>query len=104
MPARSKAQQHLIAAAEHGAKFPMAQKIRQSMTMPQMHDFAVGSEKNKPQHVSKPMHPAMVQRAQLVKTSHAHLKATVPGFMDLPKKQRMSVVQAHVRARMPKPR
>lgn len=38
-------------AAEHGADFPMARKIRGSMTHQQMHDFAVGSEKNKPQHV-----------------------------------------------------
>jgi hypothetical protein len=39
-------------AAEHGANFPMAQKVRQSMTHSQMHDFAVGPEKGKPQHVS----------------------------------------------------
>ncbi len=39
-------------AAEHGANFPMARKVRQSMTLGQMHDFAVGSEKGKPQHVS----------------------------------------------------
>ncbi len=30
----------------------MAKKIRQSMSMSQMHDFAVGSEKGKPQHVA----------------------------------------------------
>jgi len=53
MPAVSKAQQHLMAAAEHGAKFPMAQKIRGSMTMKQMHDFASGPTKGKPQHVRK---------------------------------------------------
>jgi hypothetical protein len=41
-------------AAEHGAQFPMAQKIRSTMTHQQMHDFAVGSEKGKPQHVSHP--------------------------------------------------
>ena len=55
MPARSKAQQRLMQAAEHGANFPMADKIRQSMTHQQMHDFAVGSEKGKPVHVAK--HP-----------------------------------------------
>lgn len=43
-------------AAEHGADFPMARKVRQSMTRQQMHDFAVGSEKNKPQHVAQ-QHP-----------------------------------------------
>jgi hypothetical protein len=41
-----------MGAAEHGAKFPMAQKLRQTMTHQQMHDFAVGSEKGKPQHVN----------------------------------------------------
>lgn len=40
-------------AAEHGADFPMARKIRQSMSHRQMHDFAVGSEKGKPEHVKK---------------------------------------------------
>ncbi len=54
MPAKSKAQQRLMQAAEHGASFPMAQKLRQSMSLAQMHDFAVGSEKGKPQHVAKP--------------------------------------------------
>lgn len=56
MPARSKAQQRLMQAAEHGANFPMADKIRQSMTHQQMHDFAVGSEKGKPVHVAKHPH------------------------------------------------
>lgn len=40
-------------AAEHGADFPMAKKIRKSMSHDQMHDFAVGSEKGKPGHVIK---------------------------------------------------
>ena len=53
MPAVSKAQQRLMGAAEHGATFPMAQKLRSSMTMSQLHDFAVGSEKGKPEHVRK---------------------------------------------------
>ena len=54
MPAKSKAQQRLMAAAEHGANFPMAKKLRGSMSMAQLHDFASGSEKGKPQHVSHP--------------------------------------------------
>lgn len=57
MPSKSKAQQRLMAAAEHGADFPMAQKIRASMTHQQMHDFAVGSEKGKPEHVKSAPHP-----------------------------------------------
>ena len=40
-------------AAEHGATFPMAKKIRASMTHEQMRDFAIGSEAGKPQHVKK---------------------------------------------------
>lgn len=52
MPAKSRAQQRLMQAAEHGASFPLAQKLRQSMTHTQLHDFAVGSERGKPQHVS----------------------------------------------------
>ena len=52
MPAKSKAQQRLMAAAEHGASFPAARKIQASMSHSQMHDFAAGSMKGKPAHVS----------------------------------------------------
>lgn len=51
MPSKSTAQQHLMQAAEHGAQFPEAQKLRQSMTHDQLHDFSVGSEAGKPEHV-----------------------------------------------------
>lgn len=39
MPAKSQRQANLMRAAEHGASFPMAQKIRASMTAPQMREF-----------------------------------------------------------------
>jgi len=45
-----------MGAAEHGADFTMARKIRQSMTHEQMHDFAAGSERGKPQHVNQHPH------------------------------------------------
>ena len=54
MPSKSKAQQRLMQAAEHGATFPMAQQIRRSMTHQQMHDFSVGSMARKPLHVPAP--------------------------------------------------
>lgn len=54
MPAKSKAQQRLMAAAEHGATFPMARTIQETMTHRQMRDFAVGSMKGKPAHVGHP--------------------------------------------------
>lgn len=38
-------------AAEHGATFPMAKKVRASMTPEQLHEFAVGSQQGKPAHV-----------------------------------------------------
>lgn len=53
MPSVSKSQQRLMAAAEHGADFPMAKKLRKSMSHDQLHDFAVGSMKSKPEHVLK---------------------------------------------------
>lgn len=56
MPAKSKAQQRLMAAAEHGASFPMAKAVRASMTLSQLGDFARGSMKGKPEHV-KGQHP-----------------------------------------------
>lgn len=48
MPAVSKKQRRLMAAAEHGADFPMAKKVRKSMTKSQMHDFAKTKEKSLP--------------------------------------------------------
>jgi len=53
LPAKSRAQQKLFQAAEHGANFPMAKKLRKSMTHDQLHDFAVGSMKGKPAHVNR---------------------------------------------------
>jgi len=53
LPSKSVKQQRLMQAAEHGADFPMAKKVRGSMTHDQMHDFAVGKEKGKPEHVGR---------------------------------------------------
>lgn len=53
MPAVSRSQQRLFQAAAHGAQFPMAQKLRASMSPDKMRDFEVGSEAGKPQHVRK---------------------------------------------------
>lgn len=53
-PAKSKSQARLFRAAEHGADFPMAQKVRASMTMSQLHEFAKGSMKGKPSKVGHP--------------------------------------------------
>lgn len=51
MPAKSKAQQHLMAAAAHGAMFPLARTIREAMTPQQLHDFAATPTKRLPAHV-----------------------------------------------------
>lgn len=56
MPAKSQAQQRLMAAAEHGANFPLARTIRQSMTHSQMHDFAATKRTGLPKHVAT-QHP-----------------------------------------------
>ncbi len=42
-----------MGAAEHGATFPMARKIRSSMTHQQMHDFAATKTKKLPMHVKR---------------------------------------------------
>ena len=57
MPAKSKAQQRLFAAAEHNAQFPLARSIRSEMTHSQLHDFAATPRKNLPAHVAKAGHP-----------------------------------------------
>jgi len=51
MPAKSKAQQRLFQAAEHGANFPMAKRIRASMSKAQMHDYSIGGMAGKPVRV-----------------------------------------------------
>ena len=48
-PSVSKRQRRLMAAAEHGADFPEARKIRASMSHEQMHDFAVTKEAHLPE-------------------------------------------------------
>jgi hypothetical protein len=53
MPAKSVAQRRLMAAAEHGASFPMAKQIRKSMTHKQMHDFASTPEQGLPRKKKK---------------------------------------------------
>ena len=40
MPAKSEAQRRLMAAAAHGATFKKAVKLRQSMSLNQLRDFA----------------------------------------------------------------
>lgn len=84
MPSPSKAEQHLMQAAEHGANFPMAKKLRESMTHQQMHEFAVGSEKHKPEHThmskhKKPQHSHVVHHSDGTKTvHHYHHPVSVP--------------------------
>lgn len=51
MPARSKSQRRLMAAAEHGADFALARKVRALMTGKELHEFVSGSTKGKPEHV-----------------------------------------------------
>jgi len=55
MPAKSKKQRRLMGAAEHGAKFAMAKKVRKSMTKSQMHDFAKTKEKGLPMKKKRKM-------------------------------------------------
>ena len=58
MPAKSRAQAQLMGAAEHGADFPMARKVRSSMSLSQMADFAKTPRATLPAHVAEPkMHP-----------------------------------------------
>ena len=52
--------------------------------------------------MKKPMHPAMVQRAQMVKEAHAHLKQALPGHSKLSPRERMVAAQHHVNLRMGK--
>jgi hypothetical protein len=53
MPAVSQAQANLFRAAEHGANFPKAKKLRASMTLKQLAEFARTSSKSLPRHAVK---------------------------------------------------
>lgn len=53
MPAKSRSEQRLFQAAEHGATFPKATQLRDSLTHQQLHDFASGPETGKPAHVKQ---------------------------------------------------
>jgi hypothetical protein len=50
-PAKSKSQARLFAAAEHGADFPAAKKLRESLPKEKLREFATGSRKDLPEHV-----------------------------------------------------
>ena len=56
MPSVSRAQQRLMGAAEHGAKFPLAKKLRRQMTHEQLHDFAVSITKQHPARTGNRYH------------------------------------------------
>jgi hypothetical protein len=74
MPAKSKAQQRLMGAAEHGASFPLARAMRASMSHQQLHDFASGSMKGKPTHVAAPKPAAQHPHRNLGAYLHAPKK------------------------------
>lgn len=69
-------------AAEHGAKFPAAKKIRASMTQAQMHDFASGSEKGKPSHVSKSAEKAHRVKLHGHAVRHGHGGGRAEAYVD----------------------
>jgi len=52
-PARSKAQQRLMAAAAHGAQFKKAREVRASLTPAQLGDFAATPTRDLPRHVPR---------------------------------------------------
>jgi len=54
MPAKSRSQQRLFAAAQHGAQFRKAKQLRATTTPAQREEFARGSMKGKPAHVKHP--------------------------------------------------
>lgn len=54
MPSTSLAQQHLFGAAAGGAKFPEAEKLRQSMSPAKLKEFASAHVPGAPMHVGPP--------------------------------------------------
>lgn len=60
--------------AEHGATFPKAKQLRASMTHEQLHDFAAGSEKGKPERVAHPHRLAGTHDGMYVTSHHRGAK------------------------------
>ena len=59
MPSRSIAQQHAMAAAEHGADFPLATRLRASLSHAQLHEFAATRTKGLPAHAHAHAHASL---------------------------------------------
>lgn len=53
---------------------------------------------------NRDMHPVMHQRARMVSEAHRHLATAIPGFNQLPGRQRMMAAQHHVNLRLGKVR
>lgn len=84
MPAKSKAQAHLMAAAEHGATFPLAQSIRAQMSQTQLHAFAATPRKGLPVHVPK-THTPKASRP-VARPSAAHPARNLGAYHHPPKR------------------
>lgn len=54
MPAKSQAQQRLFGAAANGADFPLARKIRATMSRKTMRDFAATKHQHLPDRIKAP--------------------------------------------------
>ncbi len=53
MPGVSQSQVNLFRAAEHGATFPKAKKLRASMTLKQIAEYARTPSKHLPRHAAR---------------------------------------------------
>lgn len=104
MPAKSKAQQRYFAIAEHdpsALRGPMP-----NMSLAQMHDFAAGSMKGKPEHVKKsdpPKHAASHHSGRLTAADRRAIpksqfavpsKAPGPGSYPMPDKRHAAVAKS----------
>lgn len=89
MPSKSKAQQHLFAAAAHGANFGMAKKIRSSMTLQQMAEFEDTPTKNLPGHVKTPKakSPSRRTRQASYESSYSKIPATLNTASSFPQRK-----------------
>jgi len=63
VPAKSQAQANLMRAAERGASFPMAKKVRASMSLRQMQDFAATPSQpaSRGNNLGKFLHPKKIR-------------------------------------------
>lgn len=85
---------------EYGANSKIPYKVMNSIgAMRGNRETAKGAAMEAKHDAKKGLHPALKERASMVKEAHAHLSTALPGFRQLSVRQQMVATQHHVNLR-----